>query len=67
MKGLNTLSKWLVVIGGLNWGLVGIFKYDLVASLLGSGDATSLLPRVVYTIVGVAALIVLVNLVSNEK
>ena len=67
MKGLDTLSKWLVVIGGLNWGLVGIFKYDLVAGLLGGGDAASSIPRVVYTIVGIAAIVVLVNLLSGDK
>lgn len=67
MKGLNTLSKWLVVIGGLNWGLVGIFKYDLVASLLGGGDAAAIIPRIVYTIVGLAAIVVLVNLLSEDK
>ena len=67
MKGLDTLSKWLVVIGGLNWGLVGIFKYDLVASLLGGGDAAAAIPRVVYTLVGLAAVVVLVNTLSGDN
>lgn len=42
----------LVVIGGLNWGLVGLFKYDLVASIFGDLSSIS---RVVYTLVGFAA------------
>lgn len=67
MKGLNTLSTWLLIIGGLNWGLVGIFKYDLVAELLGGGDVTSTIPRVIYTLVGLAALVVVGSQVSSDK
>ena len=66
MKGLNTLSVWLLVIGGLNWGLVGVLKYDLVAGLLGGGDAALIIPRIVYTIVGLAAIVVLVNQLSEK-
>ena len=66
MKGLNSLSIWLLVIGGLNWGLVGVLKYDLVAGLLGGGDSASLIPRIVYTIVGLAAIVVLVNQLSEK-
>jgi uncharacterized membrane protein YuzA (DUF378 family) len=43
----------LLVIGGLNWGLVGFFKYNLVDKIFGAGSGGS---RVVYAIVGVAAL-----------
>lgn len=43
----------LVVIGGLNWGLVGFFKYDLVAAIFGD---MSTLSRIVYDLVGLAAL-----------
>lgn len=67
MKGLNTLSIWLLIIGGLNWGLVGIFNYDLVAQLLGGGNASAAIPRIIYTIVGLAALVVIGNQVSGEK
>lgn len=42
----------LLIIGGLNWGLIGILNFDLVAFIFGGG---SLLSRIVYTIVGVAA------------
>ena len=42
----------LVVVGGLNWGLVGIFGFDLVAAIFGEMSALS---RVVYTLVGVSA------------
>jgi uncharacterized membrane protein YuzA (DUF378 family) len=53
MKALDTTALVLVIVGGLNWLLVGLFSYDLVASLLG---AESTLSRIVYVLVGVAAL-----------
>ena len=44
----------LVIIGALNWLLVGLFQFDLVASLFGGQDA--LISRLVYTLVGVAGI-----------
>ena len=52
MKPLNVLTLILVIVGGLNWGLVGLFNFDLVAAILGSGSALS---RIVYGLVGVSA------------
>lgn len=49
---ITWIAFWLLVIGGVNWGLVGLFDFDLVAALLGAGSAAS---RIVYTLVGVAA------------
>lgn len=46
----------LIIVGGLNWGLVGFFNYDLVASLFGAGDMEAIVPRVIYAVVGLAAL-----------
>ena len=54
MKTLNLITLLLVVIGGINWGLVGVAQFDLVAALAGGQDA--LLARVVYTLVGLSAL-----------
>jgi uncharacterized membrane protein YuzA (DUF378 family) len=54
---LNCMDKFalvLVIVGALNWLLVGLFQYDLVASLFGGQDA--LLSRVIYTLVGVAGI-----------
>ena len=55
MKKLNLLD-WLVivvlVIGGLNWGLIGLFGFDLVATIFGK---MSLLSRLVYVVVGLSA------------
>lgn len=53
MKALNILTLVLVIVGGLNWGLVGLFGFDLVAAILGAGSA---LARVVYVLVGLSAL-----------
>lgn len=52
MKTLNILTITLVIIGGLNWGLVGLFDFDLVAAIFGAG---SLLSRLVYILVALSA------------
>ena len=56
MKNLNVLG-WialiLVIVGGLNWGLVGVFKFDLVATIFGT---MSIISRIVYILVGLAAI-----------
>lgn len=50
---LDWIALILVIIGGLNWGLVGLFNFDLVAAIFGDMSAVS---RVVYTLVGLGAL-----------
>jgi hypothetical protein len=58
MKRLNALAAILTIVGGLNWGLVGLFKFDLVAALFGGmpfGEVNAA-SRIVYTLVGLAAL-----------
>lgn len=54
MKAINLITLVLLIIGGINWGLVGLFQFDLVAALFGGQDAP--LSRVVYTLVGLSAL-----------
>ena len=54
MYWLNTLTLLLIVIGGINWLLVGLFQFDLVAALFGGQDAA--LSRIVYVLVGLSAL-----------
>ncbi len=51
---LDWLSTLLLIIGGLNWGSVGIFQFDLVAAIFGGPE--SFLSRIIYTLVGIAAL-----------
>ena len=50
---LDRVALVLVIIGALNWLSVGLFRYDLVASMFG---ATSLITRTVFTLVGIAGL-----------
>jgi hypothetical protein len=64
MKIVNTLTLVLLIIGGLNWGLVGLFGFDLVAAIFG---AMSPLSRVVYVLVGVSALWQIVPLVTGKQ
>ena len=54
MRTLDTIALILLIIGGLNWGLVGAFQFDLVATLFGEGSALS---RLVYVLVGLSAVI----------
>jgi uncharacterized membrane protein YuzA (DUF378 family) len=58
MKSLDIAAVALLVIGGLNWGLVGAANFDLVAALFGPMSALS---RVVYVLVGLAAVYRLVQ------
>ena len=53
MKGLRAVILTLVIIGGINWGLIGLFDYNLVDAIFGT---MSLISRVIYTLVGVAAI-----------
>ncbi len=58
MKALNSIAWVLVIIGAVNWGLVGILNLDIVASLLGDMSTIS---RVVYSVVGVAGLWIILS------
>ena len=51
---MDKIALILTIIGGLNWGSIGIFRFDLVAWLFGGQTAT--VSRVVYTLVGLAAI-----------
>lgn len=54
MKTLYNIALSLVIIGALNWLLIGLFKFDLVATIFGN---MSVLSRIVYSLVGVSGLI----------
>ena len=51
---MDTLSLILIIIGALNWGLVGIFQLDLVAAIF--GGMSGVVSRIIYTIVGLAGI-----------
>ncbi len=59
----NKIALALLIIGGVNWGLIGLLNFDLVAFLFGS--QASLLSRRVYTIVGISALICIPSLFAD--
>lgn len=67
MKTLNVVALALLIVGGLNWLLVGLFEYDLVADLFGGQDAA--LSRTIYVIVGICAIYAFrfFNKVSEEE
>ena len=54
MTVLNVIAMLLIIVGALNWGLWGIFQFDLVAALFGGNS--SALSRIVYSAVGLAGL-----------
>ena len=54
MKIVDRISLLLTIIGALNWGSIGLFKFDIVAWLFGGTDA--MLSRIVFTVVGLAGL-----------
>jgi len=57
MKQIDVIAAVLVVVGALNWGLVGVAHFDLVAALFGMGfGEVSALTAIVYGLVGVAGL-----------
>lgn len=68
MKALNLTTLILLIVGGLNWGLVGLLNFDLVAAIFGSGSTLS---RLVYVAVGASAVWQVVPLLSalrgNER
>jgi uncharacterized membrane protein YuzA (DUF378 family) len=57
MRVLRPLFLLLVIVGGLNWLLVGLFKFDLVAAITGNTfGQTSVLSSIVYVLVGISAI-----------
>lgn len=64
MRIINTLTHVLVIVGGLNWLLVGLAKFDLVAAIFGE---MSPLSRLVYILVGLSALWQLVPLFRGAE
>jgi hypothetical protein len=64
MRIVNSITLLLLIVGGLNWGLVGLFGFDLVAAIFGEMSALS---RIVYTLVGASALWQIIPLVRGNE
>ncbi|MBO8137883.1 MAG: DUF378 domain-containing protein [Desulfotomaculum sp.] len=65
MDALRNVSLALIIIGALNWLLVGLFQYDLVASLFGGQAA--MISRIVYTLVGIAGIYAITFFFNREE
>lgn len=64
-KGLNILTLALVIIGALNWLLVGAFEFDLVATLVGLDfGETNAISRIIYVLVGLSGIAQIANLAA---
>ncbi|MBP6924939.1 DUF378 domain-containing protein [Candidatus Saccharibacteria bacterium] len=64
MKVVEIIALILNIIGGINWGLVGLFDYNLVDSLFGEG---SVIAKVIYVLVGISALFAITTVVKLAK
>jgi hypothetical protein len=64
LKTLDVLSLVLVIVGGLNWLLVGVLNFDLVATIFGN---MSTLSRIVYSLVGISAIYLLTQFMSFSR
>ena len=64
MRAINTITLILLIVGGLNWGLVGLLDFDLVAAIFGEMSTVS---RIVYVLVGLSALWQIVPLVQGDR
>lgn len=65
MKTLNYIALCITIIGAVNWGLIGLFDFNLVAFLFGTGWLT----RIIYIVVGICGLYLLsfFSMISNDR
>ncbi len=63
MKVVDKIALVLVIVGAINWGLIGLFRFDLVAAIFGEMSAIS---RIVYSLVGVSGLWTIKKLFDHE-
>lgn len=67
MKTLNVIALTLTIIGAINWGLIGLFDFNLVALIFGGAD--SLFTKIIYIIVGICGVIninLLVDIIQDN-
>lgn len=67
MKTLQVIALTVMIIGALNWGLIGLFDFDLVAAIFGGMDALG--SKIIYILVGICGLIgikTLADLISDD-
>lgn len=64
MESVDIFALILVIVGALNWGLIGLFNFDLVATIF--GGQTALFSRIIYSLVGLAGLYAITFLTGNK-
>ena len=64
INSLDIIAIILLIVGGLNWGLVGLFRFDLVATIFGDMSGLS---RIVYSLVGLSAILGTISLMKIVK
>jgi len=64
MKTLHLVTLILVIVGGINWGLVGAAQFDLVAAIFGGQESSG--ARIIYVVVGLSALYQLISLFRDN-
>ena len=68
MRKLDAIAATLLIVGGLNWGLVAVAKFDLVAWIFGEDfGSTNVASRIVYGLVGVAAVYGIAALLGRSR
>ena len=65
MRIINHIALILTIIGGINWGSIGLFKFDIVAWICGGQDAV--VARIIFTLVGIAAIWCISLLFTHNK
>jgi uncharacterized protein len=60
---LDTVCQWIVIVAAIDWGLIALFKFDLISKIFGFGDIT----RIIYIVVGAAGVYLLLGLVLAKK
>ena len=63
MQAILCISKILVIIGGLNWGLIGFFNFNFIDRILGEGSISG---QIIYCLVGLSALVISVMIAKGE-
>ncbi|MFD2628975.1 DUF378 domain-containing protein [Oceanobacillus kapialis] len=67
MNGLQRTALALTIIGAVNWGLIALFQFDLVAAIFGGGEQSGALARIIYGIVGISGLVLIPLLFKTDE
>lgn len=67
MSGIQRVALALTIIGAINWGLIGLFQFDLVAAVFGGGEQSGAFARIIYTLVGISGLVIVSLLFKPDE